>query len=252
MPIDVTCPDCFQEYSVKESLAGKKIRCKECQGIIKVPADAAGVDDLEDLFDEAPTSTKSKPGSAKTSKSGKRTGGKQATASRGGWSEVPWIGAGIPLGIAIVLFTLSRLLPFGPAVMIVMLLTMLVTLGCGLAGFYMLARVSSRMSGDLQLGHLRTAKKVGGGEAVVALASIGFLVVVTKALFQAPRKTVPWFLMMVLGIGGLVWTVKNDRDAFKPGAFRNQNSSMSDAEWERIKADVSRGPSGMHAPPRAP
>ena len=36
MPISVSCPECFEEYTVKDSLAGTKVRCKACQGSIKV------------------------------------------------------------------------------------------------------------------------------------------------------------------------------------------------------------------------
>lgn len=51
MSIQVTCDECFTDYKLKEELAGKKVRCKECSAIIKVPA--AAVDDLDDYgFDE--------------------------------------------------------------------------------------------------------------------------------------------------------------------------------------------------------
>ncbi|MBS0202621.1 MAG: hypothetical protein JSS49_06945 [Planctomycetes bacterium] len=37
MPISVVCEDCDKKYSVKDDMAGKKIRCKECQSILAVP-----------------------------------------------------------------------------------------------------------------------------------------------------------------------------------------------------------------------
>jgi len=37
MPITIECSTCFQTYAVKSELAGKKIRCKECQSVILVP-----------------------------------------------------------------------------------------------------------------------------------------------------------------------------------------------------------------------
>ncbi|MDA0832580.1 MAG: hypothetical protein O2955_00505 [Planctomycetota bacterium] len=40
MPIRVACPDCAQEYQLKDELAGKKVRCKNCQAIVPVPAAA--------------------------------------------------------------------------------------------------------------------------------------------------------------------------------------------------------------------
>jgi dienelactone hydrolase len=36
--LSVTCPDCGKAYKVKEELAGKTIRCRECQGKIRIPA----------------------------------------------------------------------------------------------------------------------------------------------------------------------------------------------------------------------
>lgn len=38
MPISVVCEDCDKKYNVKDELAGKKIRCKDCQSILIVPA----------------------------------------------------------------------------------------------------------------------------------------------------------------------------------------------------------------------
>jgi len=37
MPIRVRCTDCATQYNLADTLAGKKIRCKKCQGIIAVP-----------------------------------------------------------------------------------------------------------------------------------------------------------------------------------------------------------------------
>jgi len=30
MPLHVTCPECFQDYQLKDAYAGRKVRCKEC------------------------------------------------------------------------------------------------------------------------------------------------------------------------------------------------------------------------------
>jgi S1-C subfamily serine protease len=43
MAIDVTCPDCGADYSVPETLAGKRIKCKACGGPIAVDDDPAPV-----------------------------------------------------------------------------------------------------------------------------------------------------------------------------------------------------------------
>ncbi|MDB5388275.1 MAG: hypothetical protein JWM11_3921 [Planctomycetaceae bacterium] len=51
MTISVSCDECFQEYQLNNSLAGKKVKCKECGAVIKVPDDEA-LDDLEFLDDD--------------------------------------------------------------------------------------------------------------------------------------------------------------------------------------------------------
>lgn len=38
MPLRVLCPECSQQYQLKEELAGKKVRCKMCEAVIPVPA----------------------------------------------------------------------------------------------------------------------------------------------------------------------------------------------------------------------
>ena len=40
MPIEIACPECEKVYKVKDDAAGKKFRCKECQTVIPIPADA--------------------------------------------------------------------------------------------------------------------------------------------------------------------------------------------------------------------
>lgn len=56
MAIKVTCDSCFMDFSVKDELAGKKIKCKECGEVIRVLArsgrDTAGRDEFE--ADDAP------------------------------------------------------------------------------------------------------------------------------------------------------------------------------------------------------
>ena len=40
MSIRVQCPGCDAEYALADHLAGKKVRCKECDGVIDVRAEA--------------------------------------------------------------------------------------------------------------------------------------------------------------------------------------------------------------------
>jgi hypothetical protein len=41
MPMSVACPTCGHNYSISRKLAGKTLRCKKCEGPIKVPQPAA-------------------------------------------------------------------------------------------------------------------------------------------------------------------------------------------------------------------
>lgn len=46
MPIEVVCEGCQAEYSLKDELAGKKVKCKSCETVIVVPlAEAEGPDE---------------------------------------------------------------------------------------------------------------------------------------------------------------------------------------------------------------
>lgn len=49
MTIEVTCESCFRDYRLKDQLAGKTIRCKECREPIRVPA--VDDDEIEDYGD---------------------------------------------------------------------------------------------------------------------------------------------------------------------------------------------------------
>jgi hypothetical protein len=63
MPIELNC-DCGRALRVKDTLAGKKIRCPECQSILKVPSNEADPNDLglEVLPDEDGRQTKASSG----------------------------------------------------------------------------------------------------------------------------------------------------------------------------------------------
>lgn len=240
MTIAVTCPTCFEEYQVKDSLAGKKVRCKKCEGVIRVEQETEP--ELErydhDEDDEAPCERTPRSTARKSTKSGKVTGRKSASTSGGIFADVPWKSAFIPLGIALLIFLLSRILPH-PAVLLFKILSMLTTLGCALAGFYMLARVTSRAHGDVSMEHLHGVKRVGrvtgfgGGNAIIALLTLGFIFVAVKGMIRTPRQTLPWFAMGLLGVGGLIWIAKYDRDAFKPEAQRSQYQGPSSDDWDK-------------------
>lgn len=49
MPISTFCGDCQKKYTVKDEMAGKRFRCKDCQSIVTVP-DAPGEVDEDDPF----------------------------------------------------------------------------------------------------------------------------------------------------------------------------------------------------------
>ncbi len=65
--IDVQCPTCSKGYRVSDDKAGKKLRCRECQAVVSIPAavdlDLGGYDDFDtddygaapggDAFDDA-------------------------------------------------------------------------------------------------------------------------------------------------------------------------------------------------------
>jgi hypothetical protein len=88
MPIQVDCQQCGKEYRVADTAAGKKFRCKSCEGIVKVPAaespqvpkdpwDDLDLDAYESPVGGAPPTTaplprrrSSKPGRRKASRSG--------------------------------------------------------------------------------------------------------------------------------------------------------------------------------------
>ena len=212
MTISVSCPDCFQEYSVKDELAGKKIRCKACQSIIKIAAAADQLDELEDVDDE-PALGSSRARSSKGSKAAQQTSKKKKSTNPSVSSGIPWRGVGIPLGIALTL------------------------MGCGAVGFYMLARVSARMGRDVQSGHLRATRKIAGSEAAIAFASLAIFYVMVKGMILAPQRTLPWALMSVIGIGGVVWIGYFEKDAFKPPLPQQHSPpGWDDKAWADFEA----------------
>jgi len=78
MSLSVACPGCGREYRVKDELAGKKIRCKECDAVIAIPQpdeDELGLadDELAELQAAPPLSSASrKKASSKSTKPAKK------------------------------------------------------------------------------------------------------------------------------------------------------------------------------------
>jgi hypothetical protein len=60
MPIKVSCDDCFTDLKVADQHAGKKIKCRECGKVLRIPVPQRGVrpaesrqNKLEDAWDES-------------------------------------------------------------------------------------------------------------------------------------------------------------------------------------------------------
>lgn len=73
MGISLGCEECGKEYRIKDELAGKRIKCKECGAVITIPS--LEVEEIEDEDDEPLEAPLRRP--AKSSKGSKR-------GSRGG------------------------------------------------------------------------------------------------------------------------------------------------------------------------
>ncbi|CAN5841769.1 MoxR family ATPase [soil metagenome] len=52
MPITFRCDQCFREYRVDESLAGKQVRCKQCPNLLTVPEPEITILSAADAFEE--------------------------------------------------------------------------------------------------------------------------------------------------------------------------------------------------------
>jgi len=99
MSLSVECPGCGREYRVKDELAGKKIRCKECNTAMMVPSPEQD-DDLAELASKPaalPTPSRKKSGS----KAGKPA--KKRKSSGGMSTGLKWVlgllGGGLLLGV---------------------------------------------------------------------------------------------------------------------------------------------------------
>lgn len=90
MAIETQCPKCRKRYRVKDELAGRKIKCKQCGGPIKVEVPQAVPDDEwgDEGYDEeipaaAPPPPRRKKGTGK--KPAKKSAGKARSSSKPVW-----------------------------------------------------------------------------------------------------------------------------------------------------------------------
>lgn len=62
MPIALDCRSCGRELKLKDELAGKKVKCPECEKVLTVPGpDDEEVDELEEVDDSPVRKKKRKP-----------------------------------------------------------------------------------------------------------------------------------------------------------------------------------------------
>lgn len=62
MPISVVCPECSQSLRLKDELAGKRIRCPKCSGVVRVQTPNAPAARTPPPRTRAPSTTKPPPG----------------------------------------------------------------------------------------------------------------------------------------------------------------------------------------------
>ena len=79
MPINVACPQCQRQFVVRDEIAGKSFRCKDCQAVISVPS----------LKPSAPKSSASKSSASEFSAS-KRTSVAQDPPAEEDWGYDTW------------------------------------------------------------------------------------------------------------------------------------------------------------------
>jgi len=104
MTISVSCPRCGKAYKVKDELAGKAIKCRDCEATVPIPgtaADSLGDDAFNDVPSELPPSrSKLTPAARKSSASSANSTWKWVVGILGGFlalalvccGGVAWIG----------------------------------------------------------------------------------------------------------------------------------------------------------------
>jgi predicted Zn finger-like uncharacterized protein len=81
MAINVSCPACGRQYSVKDDAAGKRFKCKDCETIIDVPesGDEFGAEDYGETYGG---DVGASPVPARRKSSGGRSGSSSAAAQQ--------------------------------------------------------------------------------------------------------------------------------------------------------------------------
>jgi len=85
MPIEISCSECDKRLRVKDELAGKKVRCPQCKGVIEVPADGADAAPAATAKKETPKKETPKKEAAKKETPKKETAKKQPAANEESW-----------------------------------------------------------------------------------------------------------------------------------------------------------------------
>jgi hypothetical protein len=61
MPINIACPQCQRQFVVRDEIAGKSFRCKDCEAIVSVPAIKAALRETAQQKSSEPRSPEPKP-----------------------------------------------------------------------------------------------------------------------------------------------------------------------------------------------
>lgn len=86
--IHISCPQCAKAYRVKPELAGKKIRCKDCQTVMSVPAETSDDDEFASLLSgpSASEDQEDEPAPPPVTRRKSATGSKKKKGKSAGWS----------------------------------------------------------------------------------------------------------------------------------------------------------------------
>ena len=87
MAISVSCPGCGKAYNVKDEAAGKSFRCKQCQGVVSVPAASAASGDPWDDIDPGKIQDQSAYADDEFAAPRRRTPGRTKSKSRSRGTE---------------------------------------------------------------------------------------------------------------------------------------------------------------------
>ena len=132
MPITATCDECFTEYKVKEDLAGKKVKCRQCGAAVQIPKAGRSApadefswtsDDAEADDREAPRlpSRKKASQNARSTKRSRHRSNSRPSIWRADLltsSNAAWCAAVVAVGITLVLVPINVRISIGFAAII--------------------------------------------------------------------------------------------------------------------------------------